>query len=54
MNGTPPPAVPKSRAGTGHSSHSGMVRSFFWSVPVIVPAWNEEKSIAQVLEGLQA
>ena len=53
MNGTPPPAVPKSRAGTGHSSHSGMARSF-WSVPVVVPAWNEEKSIAQVPEGPQA
>ena len=29
-----------------------MARSF-WSVLVIVPAWNEEKSIAQVLNGLQ-
>ena len=25
-----------------------------WSVLVIVPAWTEEKSIAQVLESLQA
>ena len=50
MNSTPPPPCP---GLAPVPDTSNMARSC-WSVLVIVPAWNEEESIAQVLNGLQA